>query len=80
MCGHSADITVRHGLRILSTPHRAFRFKKQGYESMAMVVQLSFMEEKSVVPKFRRLTQGSTITENVVEEIPIAPEDVEMVT
>jgi len=47
---------------------------------MAMVVQLSFMEEKSVVPKFRRLTQGSTITENVVEEIPIAPEDVEMVT
>jgi hypothetical protein len=80
MCGHSVGITVRHGLRILSTPQRASHFKKQGYESMAMVVQLSFMEEKSVVPKFRRLTQSSIITENVVEEISIAPEDAEMVT
>jgi len=43
-----------------------------------MVVQLSFMEEKSVVLNFRRLTQGRIITEHVVEEMPIAPEDVEM--
>jgi len=56
MCGHSADIKVRHGLRILSTPQRASHFKKLGYEGMAMVVQLSFMEEKLVVPYFRRLT------------------------
>jgi hypothetical protein len=45
---------------------------------MAIVEQLSFMEEKSVVPNFRRLTQSSIITEHVVEEMPIAPEDVQM--
>jgi hypothetical protein len=74
MCGHSVDITVRHGLRIFSTPQRTSHFKKQGYEGMAIVVQLSFMEEKSAVSNFRRLTQGSILTEHVVEEMPIAPE------
>ena len=78
MCLHSVDVKVRRGLRIFSTPQRASHFKKQGYERMAMVVQLPFMEEKSVVPNFRRLTQGSIITEHVVGEMPIAPEDVEM--
>jgi hypothetical protein len=78
MCGHSVHIKVRHGLRILSTPQRHPILKKQSYEGMVMVVQLSFMEGKSVVPNFRRLTQGSIITEHVVEEMPIAPGDVEM--
>jgi hypothetical protein len=45
---------------------------------MAIVVELSFMEGKSLIPNFRRLNQGSIITEHVVEEMPIAPEDLEM--
>ena len=56
------------------TPH----FKKQGSESKAMVVQPSLMEETSVVPNFRRLTQSSITIVHVVEEMPIVPEDVVM--